>query len=217
MESLTFWSKTVVCLYISTSVLPDTVTTLLHLCPHLRKLNLRAGGNSFCHFQTILSALNDLTHLRDLSLDPALLFGTRYVYLPDAAIFHRLTHLDLTTTWTWEAITTGFHVVPRLTHLSVSWGSSHTSRDSLHKLLSHDKVKLIVIWREGTETHNVVIENLLRHKLDDLRIVVLGQVGRSSLQMSGGYWLHAECIIGWHKKHSSEYHFVYVLKMKLTF
>ena len=145
VESLTFRSKTVVCLYVGTSVLPDTVTTLLCLCPRLRKLNLRAGGNSFCHFQTILSALDDLTHLRDLSLNPALLFGTRYVYLPDAAIFHRLTHLDLTTTWTWEAITTGFHILPRLTHLSVSWGSSCTSRDSLRKLLSRDKVKLIVI------------------------------------------------------------------------
>ena len=200
------------------NVLPETTTTLLRLCPHLRMLNLRAGGNSFCHFKTILSALDDLTHLRDLSLDPALLFSTRYVYLPDAAVFHRVTHLDLTTTWTWEAITTGFHVLPRLTHLSVSWSSSRTSRDSLRKLLSREKVKLIVIWREAIETHNVVVENLLRHKLDDLRIVVLCRVGSSSLQMSGGFWSHAERIITWRKKHSSKYRcYVYVQKMKLTF
>jgi hypothetical protein len=72
-------------------------------------LNLRAGGNTFCHFKTILNTINNLTYLRDLSLDPALLFGTRFVYLPDVVIFHRVTHLDLTMTWTWEAITTGFH------------------------------------------------------------------------------------------------------------
>jgi hypothetical protein len=88
VRSLTFWSKTVVFLFLGASILPDMITRLLRLCPGLMVLNLRVGGNTFCHFKTILNAINNLTYLRDLSFDPALLFGTRFMYLPDAVIFH---------------------------------------------------------------------------------------------------------------------------------
>jgi hypothetical protein len=88
VDSLTLRSKEVVNLFVGVSICPETTIRLLRLCPRLAVLDLRVGGNTFCKFNKILHTLNNLTYLRDLSLDPALLFGTCFMYLSDGAIFH---------------------------------------------------------------------------------------------------------------------------------
>ena len=161
------------------------------------------------------STINSLTCLRNLSLDPALFFSMCFVYLPDVAIFHWVTHLDLTITWTCEAIAMDFHQLSCLTHLSMSWCSSYTSTDSLCKLLNHMKFELIVLWRDGHEIHNVIINSLLKWRLDDPQIVVLCHTEKSFLMSSRGFWQHDDHIVAWCKKNNSKYCYV-CAKIKLT-
>ena len=93
LHLLTTRSKTVLYLQIGMSVPPGTVAMLLRCCPRLINLALHGGGNSLCRFHVILNALNNLTYLRFLSVDPALFFQARFVYLLDTSVFHRVTHL----------------------------------------------------------------------------------------------------------------------------
>ena len=118
--SLTTRLKTILCLHIGMSVPPGTVAILLRRCPRLINLVLHGGGNSLSRFHVIINALNALTYLRYLSVDPALFFKTPFVHLPDTSVFHRVTHLDLTTHWSWNITTTGVQHLLHLTHLSMT-------------------------------------------------------------------------------------------------
>ena len=115
LHSLTMRSKPVLYLHIGMSLPPGTVAMLLHHCPRLISVALHGGGNSLCRFHVILNALNNLTHLRYLSVDPALFFQMHFVYLPDTSAFHRVMHLDLTTHWALDMITSGCYSSVRLT------------------------------------------------------------------------------------------------------
>ena len=142
---LTLWLKSVQYLYISMSVCPEISSMLLHLCPHLKNLNLQAGGNNICHINMVLDTLNDLIHLKYLAVNPTLLFCTWLVHLPDMDIFHHMTHLDLTSCWTWEAITSSFQYHSQSTHLSLNWNITCASTDGLHKLLACEHFGVIML------------------------------------------------------------------------
>lgn len=186
------------------SVPPGTVAMLLRRCPRLINLVLHAGGNSLCQFQVILNALNSLTFLRYLSIDPALFVQTGYVYLPDTSAFHRVTHLDLTTQWTWDEITSGYQYLSRLTHLSMTWKMSRMATHGLLALLQRPSFKLILLWLDEIEGEAWVIKNLLKRKLNDPRIVLLRKASNWAMRLSGGFWLHAERIIAWRKENNSK-------------
>lgn len=186
------------------SVPPGTVATLLRRCPHLISLALHGGGNSLCRFHVILNALNNLTYLRYLSVDPAMFFQTHFVHLPDTSVFHRVTHLDLTTHWALDTIASGFQHLYRLTHLSMTWKMSRTATHGLTALLQRRKFKLVLLWLGEIDGQTRVIRNLLKRGLDDPRIVLLRQASNWSMELSGGFWLHAERIIAWREENKSK-------------
>ena len=165
--------KTVLYLHISMSISPGTVAMLLRCCPHLINLVLHGGGNSLCRFNVILNALNNLMYLRYLSLDPALFFQMRFMYLPDTSAFHCVTHLDLTTHWALDTIASGFQYLNRLTHLSMTWKMSRMATHALLALLQCQSFKLILLWLDEIDGQPMVIRNLLKRRLDNSRIVLL--------------------------------------------
>ena len=197
-------SKAVLYLQIGMSVPPGTVAMLLRRCPHLINLALHGGGNSLCRFHVILNALNNLTYLRFLSVDPALFFQARFVYLPDTSVFHHVTHLDLTTHWALDTITSGFQHLSHLTHLSMMWKMSHMVTYSLMALLQRRNFKLILVWLDDIDGQPRVIRDLLKWRLGDSRIVLLRQASNWSMELSGNFWLHAECIVTWHERNNSK-------------
>ena len=168
LRSLSTRSKTVLSLHIGMSVPPGTTAMLLHHCPRLINLIHHGRGNSLCQFHVILNALNNLTYLRYLSVDPALFFQMRFVYLPDTSAFHCVTHLDLTTHWALDTIASGFEHLYRLTHLSMTWKMSHTSTHTLLTLLQHRNFGLILLWLDEIDGQPSVIRKLLERRLNDL-------------------------------------------------
>ena len=179
------------------SVPPGTVAMLLRRCPRLINLVLHGGGNSLSRFHVILNSLNNLTHLKYLSVDPALFFQTRFVHLPDTSAFHRVTHLDLTTHWAWDIIVGGVQYLHCLTHLSMTWKISRMVTHSLQALLRRRTFKMILLWLDEIDGHQRVIRKLLEWRLDDPRIVLLRRASKWAMELGGGCWLHAERIIAW--------------------
>ena len=96
-------------------------------------------------------------------------------------------HLDLTSCWTWAAITSGFQHLSQLTHLSLNWNITCASTDGLHKLLACEHFGMIVLWRDEQEGHNLVVRNLIKCGLDDPQIVVLHRASRLSLMIYRGF------------------------------
>ena len=186
------------------SVPPGTAAMLLHRCPRLINLVLHGGGNSLCQFHVILNALNNLTYLRYLSVDPALFFQMRFVYLPDMSAFHRVTHLDLTTHWALDTIASGLERLYRLTHLSMTWKMSRTATHALLTLLQRRNFKLILLWLDEIDAQPRVIRKLLERRLNDPRIVLLRRASNWSMELGGNFWLHAERIIAWRKENNSK-------------
>ena len=186
------------------SVPPGTVAMLLRRCPRLINLALHGGGNSLCRFHVILNALNNLTYLRFLSVDPALFFQTRFVHLPDTSVFHRVTHLDLTTHWALDTIASGFQHLSRLTHLSMTWKMSRTVTHSLMALLQRRNFKLILLWLDDIDGQPRVIRDLLKRRLGDSRMVLLRRASSWSMELSGNFWLHAERIVAWRERNNSK-------------
>lgn len=216
IESLTSRSKTVIYLFVGTPIKPNTTVKLLRRCPLLISLVLYAGGNNCSRFSALLQSVNDLPHLKYFSVDPIALFKTRFVHLPNASIFHRVTHLDLTTHWTWEAVTRGFNYLYHLTHLSITWQQSRYSTDPLRELLDRPDFKMLVLWSEDIETHSLIVTNLVKRELDDARVVLLHRASRWALRVDGGFWLHAERILAWRKDKKSEYPHVCILQKPKT-
>ena len=204
LHSLTTRSKAVLYLQIGMSVPPGTVAMLLRHCPRLINLSLHGGGNSLCQFHVILNVLNNLTYLRFLSVDPALFFQTCFVYLPDTSVFHHVTHLDLTTHWALDTITSGSQHLSRLTHLSMTWRVGRAVTRSLVALLQCQNFKLILVWLDDINGQPRVIRGLLKWRLGDSRIVLLRQASNWSMELSGNFWLHAECIVTWHERNNSK-------------
>ena len=186
------------------SVPPGTVAMLLRCCPCLINLALHGGGNSLCWFHVILNTLNNLTYLRPPSVNPALFFQTCFVYLLDTSVFHCVMHLDLTTHWALDTITSGFQHLSHLTHLSMMWKMSHMVTYSLMALLQCQNFKLILLWLDDINGQPRVIRDLLKWRLDDSQIVLLRQASNWSMELSGNFWLHAECIVAWHERNNSK-------------
>ena len=205
LYSLTMRLKTILYLHIGMSISPGTAAMLLHRCPCLINLVLHGGGNSLCEFNMILNALNNLMYLRYLSLNPALFFQTPFVHLPDTSAFHHVTHLDLTTQWVLDTIATGAQHLNCLTHLSMTWKMSHRATHGLLALLQHQSFKLLLLWLDETGGQPMVIRNLHKHRLDNSQIVLLCWASNWSMELSGGFWLHAEHIIAWCEENNSKY------------
>ena len=196
--------KTVLSLHIGMSVRPHTVAPLLHHCPCLVNFTLYRGGNCLSQFRVIVDALNSLTHLRYLSVDPAWLFRTNFVYLPDTSAFHSVTHLDLTTHWALDMIAIGFKHLPHLTHLSITWKMSRMATHDLLALLQRKNFRLILLWLDEIDGQARVIEKLHNRKLNNPQVVLLRRASNWPAELSGGFWLHAERIIAWRKENGSE-------------
>jgi hypothetical protein len=64
-------------------------------------------------------------------------------------------------------------------------------------LLQRRNFKIIFLWLDEIDGHQRVIRKLLEWKLDDPRIVLLCRASRWAMELGGGCWLHAECIIAW--------------------
>ena len=170
--SLTHKPKKILYLFLSMSIHPSTTSKLLRHCPLLVNLVLY-GSISPVKCGMIIQALNGLAHLKFLSVDPASLFQMHFVHLPNASVFHRITHLDLTAHWTSEAIIRGFQFLNHLTHLSITWKQARLATSALRELLHCPNFQMIVLWRDELETHPVVVSSLRKRRLDDPRIVVL--------------------------------------------
>ncbi|KAH0834939.1 hypothetical protein J3R83DRAFT_10632, partial [Lanmaoa asiatica] len=175
---------------------------LLRHCPRLMNLVLRAGGNILGKYRIIVDAVNSLPCLKFLSIDPAVVFQTRFVHLPDASMFHHISHLDLTTQWSWEAVARGFQYLYCLTHLSITWKQSRYVTDALQDLLRRPDFTMLVLWTDQPETCPLVINSLVRRKLDDPRIVVLRRASYWYFRVDGGVWLYAARIIAWRKENN---------------
>lgn len=205
IHSLSLRQKPVLKLFISTTILLSTTAWLLHLCPHVVSLNMQVGDNSLggCS-NSVINALNDLTYLTHLSVDPALLFRVCFVYLPDARAFDRITHLDLTMTWTWESSPRGLEHLLQLTHLLLTWRMSHASSDVWSWVLTRSTFRIVVLWQQSFEPHDHIIRDLLAHGLDDPRIVVLTQGNYWTYEMHGSFWQYTAGIVAWRKKHDGK-------------
>ncbi|KAI9567876.1 hypothetical protein HD554DRAFT_2039274 [Boletus coccyginus] len=200
IQSLTIRPKRILYLFVGVSVHPSTTAKLLRLCPRLMNLVLRAGGNILSKYRVVIDAVNSLPHLKFLSIDPAVVFQTRFVHLPDASMFHRISHLDLTTRWSWEAVVRGFQYLCCLTHLAITWKQSRYATDALRDLLRRPDFAMLVLWRDELATYPLVINSLVRRKLDDPRIVVLQRASCWYSRVDGGHWLHAARIIARRKE-----------------
>ncbi|KAI9572494.1 hypothetical protein HD554DRAFT_2036068 [Boletus coccyginus] len=165
-------------------------------------LVLRTGGQIQGKYRVVIDAVNSLPYLKFLSIDPAVVFQTRFIHLPDASMFHRISHLDLTTQRSWEAVARGCQYLYRLTHLSITWRQSRFLTDALQALLHHPDFAMLVLWKDELAAHPLVINSLVRHGLDDPQIVVLRSASCWYFQVDGGYWLHAAHIIAWHKENN---------------
>ena len=77
------------------------------------------------------------------------------------------------TYWTWEVVTRGFNYLYCLTHLSITWQQSHYSTDTLRELLDRPDFKMLVLWSEDIETQSLIVVNLMKCNLDDVRVVLL--------------------------------------------
>ena len=132
-------------------------------------LVLRAGGHILGKYCVVVDAVNSrLPGLKFLSIDPAVVFQTRFIHLPNASMFHRILHLNLTTQWFWEAVARGFQYLYCLTHLSITWKQSRYVTDTLRDLLHHPDFAMLVLWRDEPATYPLVVSSLVRCKLDDL-------------------------------------------------
>ena len=201
--SLTCKPEKVLYLFLSMSILPSITSRLLRCCPLLVSLVLYGGIGPSKHHM-VLRALNGLPHLKFLSVDPASLIQRSFVYLPDASVFHCVTHLDLTAHWTSEAIIRGFQFLAHLTHLSITRKQARHATSALRELLHCPNFQMIALWRDELETHPTVVSDLLKRGLDSPHIVLLCRASRLSLWVDGGFWLHAAHIIAWHKQNNSE-------------
>ena len=186
------------------SIHPSITCRLLRHCPQLVNLILY-GSISPVKYGIITQALNGLAHLKFLSVDVASLFQMRFVYLPNASVFHHVTHLDLTAHWTSEAVIRGFQFLASLTHLSITWKQARHTTSALRDLLHCPNFQMIMLWRDELETHPAVISDLLKCRLDDPCVILLHRASRWSLRVDGGFWLHAARIIAWRKQNNSEY------------
>ncbi|KAH0832280.1 hypothetical protein J3R83DRAFT_13274 [Lanmaoa asiatica] len=193
--SLTTRPKQILYLFIGMSVHPTTTAKLLQHCPQLMNLVLRAWGNILGKYRIIVDTINSLPSLKFLSIDPTVVFQTHFVHLPDTSMFHHISHLDLTTQWSWEAVARGFQYLYCLTHLSITWKQSHYVMDALQDLLRRPDFAMLVLWTDQLETCPLVINSLVRHKLDDLRIVVLRRASYWYFRVNGGVWLYVVHII----------------------
>jgi len=131
IHSLTIRPKWILYLFIGVSIHPSTTAKLLRLCPQLMNLVLCAEGNILSKYCIVVNAINSLPYLKFLSIDPAVVFQTRFVHLPDASMFHRISHLDFTIQWFWEAVVRGFQYLCYLTHLMITWKQSRCATDAL--------------------------------------------------------------------------------------
>ena len=166
LYSFTMNLKHILYLHIGLSVSPGTIFMLLRHCSHLVSLALLGGGTSLHRFHEILHTLNDLQHLRYLSVDPTVLFQTQYVHLPDMDAFHHVTHLDLIADWALDTFASRAQYLHHLTHLSMTWKMSHTTTHGLQVLLQHPNCKLVLLWLDEIDCQEKVIKNLLKHGLD---------------------------------------------------
>ena len=168
-------------------------------------LVLRAGGHILGKYCMIVNAVNSLPGLKFLSIDPTVVFQTRFVHLPNASMFHCISHLDLTTQWPWEAVVRGFQYLCCLTHLLITWKQSRYVTDALQDLLCRPDFAMLVLWRDKLATYPLVISSLVRRKLDDPRVAVLRRVSCWYFWVDGGLWLHAAHLIAWCQENNSEY------------
>ncbi|KAI9573027.1 hypothetical protein HD554DRAFT_2035473 [Boletus coccyginus] len=95
-------------------------------------------------------------------------------------MFHRISHLDLVTQWSWKAVMRGFQYLCCLTHLSITWKQSHYVTDALQDLLHHPDFAVLVLWMDEPATYPLVINSLIDEEL----------------------WLHAAHIITWYKENN---------------
>ena len=75
---------------------------------------------------------------------------------------------------------------------------------SLMALLQCQNFKLILLWLDDINGQPRVIRDLLKWRLDDSQIVLLCQASNWSMELSGNFWLHAECIVAWHERNNSK-------------